>query len=234
MLASLESAVNQSREEGKVIEKAKATTAELEEEGISESVAVLMELLRPLQDVLPWFQEVIYWERPSRTLFVLAITILTVYKEWVGKAIAACLIWVVAKMAQARNKMVHTKSEDAVTVSTESDQTVTESIVSAQYGLIRLHQLMQHVNVTILKLRSIYTSKASKHASMVMASMLVLASFFAVVPFKLFIIFGIVYCFVMTSSVGTYMSNDQSNRRMKEWWDSIPIVPVRVRNASSK
>lgn len=42
MLASLESAVNQSREEGKVIEKAKATTAELEEEGISESVAVLM------------------------------------------------------------------------------------------------------------------------------------------------------------------------------------------------
>ncbi|AEC07214.1 ArgH (DUF639) [Arabidopsis thaliana] len=234
MLASLESAVNQSREEGKVIEKARATTAELEEEGISESVAVLMELLRPLQDVLPWFQEVIYWERPSRTLFVLAITILTVYKEWVGKAIAACLIWVVAKMAQARNKMVHTKSEDAVTVSTESDQTVTESIVSAQYGLIRLHQLMQHVNVTILKLRSLYTSKASKHASMVMALMLVLASFFAVVPFKLFIIFGIVYCFVMTSSVGTYMSNDQSNRRMKEWWDSIPIVPVRVRNASSK
>jgi len=42
MLASLESAVNQSREEGKVIEKARATTAELEEEGISESVAVLM------------------------------------------------------------------------------------------------------------------------------------------------------------------------------------------------
>ncbi|XP_019085073.1 PREDICTED: uncharacterized protein LOC104715890 [Camelina sativa] len=234
MLASLESVVNQSREEGKVIEKAKATTAELEEEGISDSVAVLMELLRPLQDALPWFQQVLYWERPSRTLFILAITILTVYMEWIGKAIAACLIGVVAKMAQARHKIVHKKSEDEVTVSTESDQTMTESIVSAQYGLIRLHQLMQNVNVTIMKLRSIYTSKATKHASMVMASMLVLASFFAIVPFKLFIIVGIIYCFVMTSSVGRYMSNDQSNRRMKEWWDSIPIVPVRVLNASSK
>ena len=42
MLVSLESAVNQTREEGKEIEKAKATTAELEEEGITESVAVLM------------------------------------------------------------------------------------------------------------------------------------------------------------------------------------------------
>lgn len=42
MLAPLESAINQSREEGREIEKAKATTTELEEEGISESVAVLM------------------------------------------------------------------------------------------------------------------------------------------------------------------------------------------------
>lgn len=42
MLASLESAVNQSREEGRAIDKAKATTTELEEEGISESVVVLM------------------------------------------------------------------------------------------------------------------------------------------------------------------------------------------------
>ncbi|CAH2061575.1 unnamed protein product, partial [Thlaspi arvense] len=227
MLASLESAVNQSREEGMEIEKAKATTTELEEEGISESVAVLMELMKPLQDALPWFQEVLSWKRPSRTLFILALTILTVYKEWIGKAISACLILAVVKMAQARNKMVHKKREDAVTVSTESDQTVTESIVSAQHGLIRLHQLMQHVNITIMKLRSIYTSKASKHANMVMASMLALASFFAVVPLKLVIIFGTIYCFVMTSSVGKYMSNDQSNRRMKEWWDSIPIVPVR-------
>uniref|UniRef100_M4EQZ2 Uncharacterized protein n=1 Tax=Brassica campestris TaxID=3711 RepID=M4EQZ2_BRACM len=231
MLVSLESAVNQTREEGKEIEKAKATTTELEEEGITESVAVLMELMRPMQDALPWFQEVLNWERPSRTLFVLSITILIVYKEWVGKAIAACLVWMVVRMAQARQMKLHTKSEDAVKVSTESDQTMTESIVSAQYGLIRLHQLIQHVNITIMKLRSIY---ASKHASMVMASILALAIFFAVVPFKLVIMFGTIYCFVMTSSVGRYMSNDQSNRRMKEWWDSIPIVPVRVLNSASK
>ncbi|KAL0885649.1 hypothetical protein Bca101_009632 [Brassica carinata] len=42
MFASLESAVNQTREEGREIEMAKSTTTELEEEGIAESVAVLM------------------------------------------------------------------------------------------------------------------------------------------------------------------------------------------------
>lgn len=83
------------------------------------------------------------------------------FREWVGKAIAACLVWMVVRMAQARQMKLHTKSEDAVKVSTESDQTMTESIVSAQYGLIRLHQLIQHVNITIMKLRSIYASKVT-------------------------------------------------------------------------
>lgn len=41
MLSSLESAMNQSREEGREIVKAKATTTVLEEEGITESVAIL-------------------------------------------------------------------------------------------------------------------------------------------------------------------------------------------------
>ncbi|KAF2565245.1 hypothetical protein F2Q68_00027191 [Brassica cretica] len=59
MLTSLESAVNQTREEEREIEKAKATTTELEEEGITESVAVLMELMRPLQDAVPYFQYII-------------------------------------------------------------------------------------------------------------------------------------------------------------------------------
>ncbi|CAH8360665.1 unnamed protein product [Eruca vesicaria subsp. sativa] len=42
MLVSLESAVNQIREEERELEKAKATTTELEEKGIGKSVAVLM------------------------------------------------------------------------------------------------------------------------------------------------------------------------------------------------
>lgn len=97
------------------------------------------------------------------SLYTLIKKLKLCFREWIGKAIAACLILVVVKMAQARRKMVHKKKEeDAITVSTESDQTMTESIVSAQYGLIKVHQLMQHVNVTIMKLRSIYTSKASK------------------------------------------------------------------------
>ncbi|XP_010521312.1 PREDICTED: uncharacterized protein LOC104800240, partial [Tarenaya hassleriana] len=69
--SSLESAVNQSREEARAIDRAKATTVKLEEEGISESVTVLMELLRPLRDILQGFQKMLYWERPYHTIVVL-------------------------------------------------------------------------------------------------------------------------------------------------------------------
>ncbi|XP_010527547.1 PREDICTED: uncharacterized protein LOC104804881 [Tarenaya hassleriana] len=170
----------------------------------------------------------LYWERPYHTIVVLTMTILIIYKEWVGKAMSASLIWLVAKMVQERGNRMREKYDEVITVSTASDQSMTESIVSAQYGLISLHQIMQQTNVAIMKMRSIYTAKAYKHASLVMAAIVGLAIFLAVLPLKYVIMSGILYCFVMTSAVGKYMSNYHSNRRMKEWWDSIPIVPVRV------
>jgi hypothetical protein len=32
----------------------------------------------------------------------------------------------------------------------------------------------------------------------------------------------------MTSKLGRHFGNAQGNRRLKEWWDSIPIVPIHV------
>lgn len=50
----------------------------------------------------------------------------------------------------------------------------------------------------------------------------------AVVPMKFIIMFIMLYCFFMTSKLGKRIGNDQGSRRLKEWWDSIPVIPVRV------
>lgn len=63
---------------------------------------------------------------------------------------------------------------------------------------------------------------------MVMVALTGLAIVLAVIPFK-FILLGIVlYIFIMNSKLAKHLENDQGSRRLKEWWDSIPIVPVRV------
>ena len=61
-----------------------------------------------------------------------------------------------------------------------------------------------------------------------MLAMSVAAILLAVIPFKFIITAGVFYVFIMNSKIGKLMENDQGNRRLKEWWDSIPIIPVRM------
>lgn len=59
-----------------------------------------------------------------------------------------------------------------------------------------------------------------------------LAIILAVVPFKYILMALILYCFTMTSKVGKHIEkhvpSEKGNRRTKEWWESIPVVPVEI------
>ena len=65
-----------------------------------------------------------------------------------------------------------------------------------------------------------------QHANIVMVALGGIAVLLAVVPFKIFIMGLIVQSFTVTFKMGK--SSGTGNRRLKEWWDSIPIVPIRV------
>ncbi|KAM7500007.1 hypothetical protein LguiA_024421 [Lonicera macranthoides] len=225
-LSSLESAIDQVREEAKEVGAAKATAEGLKVEGIGDSALVLMELLKPIRSIVPWLQEVIRWQRPATTFILIAATLLIVYKEWVGKAIAALLVWIVSKMASERlNRRNRAK---IVIVTKPNGQSTVESIVSVQRGLQVARDMVQLGNISILKFWSIFESRAPKHADMVMTGMTGIAVVLAIVPFKFIIMGTILYCFIMTSNLGKRMQNERGNRRLKEWWDSIPVVPVQI------
>lgn len=166
-------------------------------------------------------------------------------------------MWLVVKMIQARAHGTRHK-HDEVVVSTSSEQSTMESIVSAQRGLQSLHELIKTTNITLLKLQSIYASRTRRvrtlffhipciklggnkmvdiyffllrglqHADIVMLVLTAMAVLLAMIPLKFIFLGTIAYCFVMSSSLGKYMENDRGNRRWKEWWHSIPVVPVRV------
>ncbi|KAF7819254.1 DUF639 family protein [Senna tora] len=222
----LETAINQAKEEEKEILIAKATTEELKDEGVTDSVTVLMELLKPLKRVVPWVQEIFTWQRPMTTLTVLAASLIITYMEWIGKALALFLIWVIVKMMEARQKRMSEKWNEFV-ISTASDQSTVESIVSAQHGLNTIHETMQIANVSILKIWSILISKAHKHANTVIVALFGLAIILAIVPFKFFIMGMILQSFTMTFKA-CGKSSGTGNRRLREWWDSIPVIPIRI------
>ncbi|XP_075507752.1 uncharacterized protein LOC142544606 [Primulina tabacum] len=226
-LSSLESALHRAREEAKEVDMAKATTEGLKEEGISESAQVLIGLLKPVKSVLPWSREVISWERPATTWIVVITTIIIVYKVWVGKAISAFLLWAVAKMVWTRRWGIPEK-QDKIVIRTGSDQTTMESIVSAQHGLNSLHEMMQQVNIALLKIWSVLVSRTPKHTNTVMIVMTGSALVLAVVPIKFILMTIVLHGFMVNSKFGKHFQNEQGNRRLREWWDSIPVIPVEV------
>ncbi|KAG9135672.1 hypothetical protein Leryth_002409 [Lithospermum erythrorhizon] len=226
-LSSLESLIGQTREEAKEINVAKTTAEGLKEEGISESIQVLTGLLKPLKRLSPWLQDIFTWKRPASTFIVLVCTLLIAYNEWIGKAIAIFLSWMSAQMLRAKKRELGTKI-NKLTIYTGSDQTTMESIVSAQQGLRSAHEFIQQTNIAILKVWSIISAKAPKHAEVVMIAMVISSVILAIIPFKFVIMAGVCYGFAMTSKLGKHLENEQGNRRLKEWWDSIPVVPVEV------
>lgn len=67
-----------------------------------------------------------------------------------------------------------------------------------------------------------------QHTNAVMIVLTTCAIILAIVPFKLLLAGVVLHGFLMTSKLGKRMQNERGNRRMKEWWDSIPIIPVEV------
>ncbi|KAL2533385.1 Plant protein of unknown function (DUF639) [Abeliophyllum distichum] len=231
-LSSLESAVNQAREEAKEMDVAKATTEGLKEDGVSESAQVLMGLLEKLKSFFLRSRGIFTWERPVTTLTVIVAMQIVTYKEWVGQAIAAFLLLVVANMLLARQTRSSEK-QNKIVIFTGSNQTTMESIVSAQQGLRTVHEVMQNINIAILKIWSILVSKAQKHADTVMIAMTCSSILFMVVPFKFILMALVSYGSLMASPLGKRLQNEQSNRRLREWWDSIPVTPVEIVDSSN-
>ncbi|KAK4802287.1 hypothetical protein SAY86_000490 [Trapa natans] len=63
---------------------------------------------------------------------------------------------------------------------------------------------------------------------MVMVILSVSAVLLAVIPVR-FILMGMTTCGFMTNSkIWKFVQLERGNRRLKEWWDLIPVVPIRV------
>lgn len=61
-----------------------------------------------------------------------------------------------------------------------------------------------------------------------MIAMTVAAIVVALIPFKFVLIALTLYSFLATFMVAKERQNQRGNRRLQEWWDSIPVIPVEL------
>lgn len=232
-MTSLDTTISQVRQEAKDIRIANAAAEGIKEEGIADSAVVLMELLSPLKSVPTWIQETLSWERPRTTLIVLATLMFVAYKEWIGYAVAALLLRGVGVMLRSKYEKIAEKYTDIEITTSPSDQTTMENIVSAQHTLKKFKEIIQATNIVILKIQSIIVCRAPKHTNQVMLIMLGVAFLLIVIPFKYIVMATILRCFTMKTKSGKKSLNEQGDRRFREWWNSIPVTPIRRTNEKS-
>ncbi|XP_042386721.1 uncharacterized protein LOC121978444 [Zingiber officinale] len=230
-LMSLGPTINQVREEAKEVSVAKATVEQMKGGGIADSLLVLVVLMSSVKNVLPRLQAVLSLERPMVTLFIRSVILIVIYKEMVGFAVALIALLIVAAILWARVNRIGERCREIV-VNTTSDQTMMESIVAAEHSLNNLHELVKKTNIMILRIFSIIIGKAPKQANAVMWAMIAVAVLLVVIQFK-YIVMGLtLYSFIAVSRIAKHMLNEQGNRRLKEWWESIPVIPVRTEKDS--
>jgi len=231
-LTPLETTVQQSTLEAKKTENARVSVEGFREEGITENAKILKEIVSPLiMNIVPWFQELLAWQKPFTTTTVFIISLLVTYMEWVRYTVSGMffmatgfLIWI------RRQPAIRDKYEEIAVSksSSSSDQTTMESIVSAQQAIIQLHSALQTTNITLLKLLSIALSKPMKHTNQVILGLICVAIILLIVPFKVIIMGIIVHIFTKNLPPRQSSSSERSSRRLKEWWESVPAIPVRL------
>lgn len=223
--SSLGNTIDQVRDEAREVTVANAAIEGMKEEGVTDSLLVLVGLVSPISKLGPVIQEITSWDRPHVAGSVLAVTLLIIYKEWVGYALAACLMLAVGAMVWARQRKIGVICSEVI-IDTSSDKTTMESIVEAQHSMKKVHEYIKTANVVILRLWSIVLARSPKHTETVIWMLTGLAVALAVIPLK-YVLMGLTAgCFLANTRIVKAVSNPRGGRRWREWWESIPAVPV--------
>nr|GME06550.1 uncharacterized protein LOC109239154 [Ipomoea batatas] len=201
----LASAIEQSREEEKEIDMAKATAREVKEEGLGDSFQVFISTL-------------LIFTTLRSVLFTMAF--------------AGPLHWMKMYYVLDKRLAIRFLINPYVVVYTEP-QTTVQCIVSLQQGIRTVYDMIQCLNVIILKIWSVMVSHTPKHAYVVMIAMTIAAIVLALIPFKFVLMALTLYSFMATLMVAKERQNQRGNRRLQEWWDSIPVIPVELVNAKN-
>ncbi|XP_066400339.1 uncharacterized protein [Miscanthus floridulus] len=227
-LASLENKIGQVKDEAREVTAANAAIEGMKDEGISDSLLVLVGLVGPIGKLRPVIQQITSWERPLVTGTILAVALLTIYNEWFSYVLAASLILAAGLMVWARQRKIGMICSEVIIDTSSSDKTTMESIVEAQQSLQKVHKYVKTANVAILRLWSIALARSPKHTETMIWMLTGAAVVVAVIPFKYILIGLMAGSFAANTRVARAMLNPQGGRRWREWWESIPAVPVRT------
>ncbi|XP_028800162.1 uncharacterized protein LOC114755447 isoform X3 [Neltuma alba] len=223
-MTPLERAVQESKDDYKKVVSARATVDGVKVEGVDTNLAVMKELLFPINDLWKSLHSLACWNDPWKSLGFCLIFSYIIYRGWIGYAVAVVLLFISAFLLITRS-FNQGRPVDEVKVIAPPPMNTMEQLLAVQNAITQAEQIIQDGNIILLKLRglllSIFPQATEKFAFALVSAALVLA----VLPGKYIVL--LVFLEIFTRNSPPRKANtERCARRLREWWFSIPAAPV--------
>ncbi|KAI4350898.1 hypothetical protein L6164_005303 [Bauhinia variegata] len=223
-MTPLERAVKESKNSYKEVISAQATVDGVKVDGIDTNLAVMKELLFPINELGKSLRSLAYWEDPRKSFVFCVLFGYIIFRGWLGYAVALMLLLLSSFLVLTRS-FSQDNPVNAVKVIAPPPMNKMEQLLAVQNAISQAEQVIQDGNVILLKLRglllAIFPQATEKFAFALLSTALILAF----LPGKYIVL--LVFLEISTRySPPRKASAERWMRRLREWWFSIPAAPV--------
>ncbi|KAK7380051.1 hypothetical protein VNO78_32402 [Psophocarpus tetragonolobus] len=223
-MTELERVVKESKNNHKKVISAQASVDGVKVDGIDTNLAVMKELLFPLNELGKSLQSLAYWDDPWKSLGFCLFFSYIIYRCWLGYAAALVLVLLALFMIITRC-FSQGKSVPEVKVIAPPPMNTMEQLLAVQNAVSQAEQLIQDGNVILLKFRGLLLSIFPQATEKLAFGLLSAALILALLPSKYILVVLFLEIFTRYSPPRK-ASTERWTRRLKEWWFSIPAAPV--------
>ncbi|CAL0332550.1 unnamed protein product [Lupinus luteus] len=222
--SSLERAVKESKNNYKKVVSAQATVKGVKVDGIETNLAVMKELLFPVNELRKSLQSLADWDDPWKSAGFSLFCSYIIYRGWVGYAVALVLMFLSAFMIITRYFNLGSPVAE-VKVIVPPPMNTMEQLLAVQNAVSQAEQAIQDGNIILLKFRglllSIFPQASEKLAFALVSTALILVF----LPAKYITLIVFLEIFTKYSPLRK-ADTEKCTRRLREWWFSIPAAPV--------
>ncbi|KAI4347189.1 hypothetical protein L6164_008023 [Bauhinia variegata] len=223
-MTPLERVVKESKNSYKKVVSAQATVDGVKVDGIDTNLAVMKELLFPINELGKFLQSLAYWDDPRKSFVFCVVFSYIIFRGWLGYVVALVLILLSAFLVLTRC-FSRGNPVDAIKVVAPPPMNTMEQLLAVQNAISQAEHAIQDGNVILLKLRAlllaIFPQATDKFAFALLSAALILA----LLPGRYLVLMVFLETFTWYSPPRK-ASTERWMRRLREWWYSIPAAPV--------
>ncbi|KAK4801613.1 hypothetical protein SAY86_022100 [Trapa natans] len=223
-LTSLERVIKESRNSHKKVVVAEATVDGVKVDGIETNMAVMKELLLPLNELIDGTLSLFSWHEPlNSSIFCLAGSFI-ICRGYLNYTFASLFIFVAAFMVLTKyfnqGRDVH-----QIRVIVPPPMNKMEQLLAVQNLISQAEGFIQDGNIVLLKLRALLLFIYPRASVKFVVALLISALVLAILPIRYIMLMLYLEAFTRHSPPRK-ASSERWNRRLREWWYSIPAAPV--------